>query len=115
MSALKEQITRQQVAGLLGSFIPKGVDADQAINGVLLALTPPDERTRPIERDLGAALGNRKVLFAWDDTDASITKTALEVLSELGLSFISGARSTRQHRPENGLLVGRICGPLLCF
>jgi hypothetical protein len=104
MSALKEQITRQQVAERLRSSIPKGVDANQVIDGVLLSLTPPDQRTRPIERDLGAALGNRKVLLAWYEADASIIKTALEVLSELGLSFISEAMHW-----------GVALKPLVCF
>src|SRR6185369_17349050 len=50
------------------------------------------------------ALEKPNVLYAWHESDASITKTALEVLSELGLSFISGA-----------VTLGVALKPLVCF
>jgi len=82
----KEWLTQEQLGERLRSYIPGNADADQVIAGVLLALRPPEEQTRPIEGDLF----HKDVVYAWHESDASVTKMALEVLGELGEAFLEG-------------------------
>lgn len=86
MNEPAEWLTRQQLENRLHKSIPDEMDVDQVMEGVLLALKPVEEHTRPIERGIGRS----DVVYAWHDSDASVTKMALEILTQLGLSFLSG-------------------------
>lgn len=103
MTEPMEQLTREQLSKRLRSAIPPGVDADQVMAGVMLALRPPEERTRPIERGLGES----NVFYAWHESDASVTKMALEVLSQLGQSLLLG--------PSGIVKLGVALKELVCF
>jgi hypothetical protein len=98
-----EWLTKQQLKEQLSASIPNDMNIDQVMAGVLLALKPPDERTRPVE--LG--IGKPDVVYAWHESDASVTKLALEVLAQLGLSFLSG--------PSGVANLGVALKELVCF
>lgn len=86
MNEKTEWLTGSQLKERLQASIPNDMDVDQVMAGVVLSLKPPKERTRPVE--LG--IGEPDVVYAWHDSDASVTKMALEVLAQLGLSFLLG-------------------------
>lgn len=102
MSEPIEWLTLEQLTERLGSFIPNGADKDQVIAGVILSLKSSEEKIRPLERGLLES----GVVYAWHESDASVTKLALDVLGELGLSFFE----------SNGLSnLGSALKELVCF
>ena len=103
MNELTELLTREQLDKRLRPSIPNGADADQVMAGVLLALTPPEERTRPIER----GIGEPNVVYAWRESDASVTRVAFDVLKDLGQSVLLG--------PKGIAKLGVALKELVCF
>jgi len=85
MDEPSEWLTREQLGERLRASIPSGMDPDQVLAGVLLTLKDPGERTRPIAHQIG-----KPVIYAWHESDASATNTALDVLAQLGLSTLLG-------------------------
>ncbi len=103
MNESTEWLTGHQLKKRLKASIPNDMDVDEIMAGVMIALRSPAERTRPIE--LG--IGKSDVVYAWHESDASVTKMALEVLTQLGLSFISG--------PSGVANLGVALKELVCF
>jgi hypothetical protein len=103
MNEPTERLTRQQLINRIQNSIPDQMDADQVIDGVILALKPAEERTRPLERGIGRS----GVVYAWHESDASVTNMALEVLTQLGLSFLTG--------PAGVANLGVALKELICF
>lgn len=84
-------------------WIPSGIDSDEALAGVALALVPPSQRTLPIVRNPFQS----GVLYAWSSDDASATKLALELLSQLGQGLLAG--------PTGLVNLGLAAKEVICF
>jgi hypothetical protein len=80
------KIGQSQLRAGIAPLLPKWIDADDALAGVALSLTPPSERTLPMIRNPLKS----NVLYAWSDDDASATKLGLELLSQLGQGLFAG-------------------------
>lgn len=80
------KITQNQLREEVGPWVPAGLNADEVIEGVALALVPRAERTLPL---LPNPLKSN-VLYAWSEDDASATKLGLSLLGELWQALITG-------------------------
>jgi hypothetical protein len=81
-----QKLTRDQLRNEIQPLVPKGVDAEEVIEGFLLSQTPPSERTLPIIRN---PFG-QKSLYAWSSDDASVLKLAMEVFARLSEGLVEG-------------------------
>jgi hypothetical protein len=70
-------------------LVPAGLNADDVIEGVALALVPPSDRKLPLVRNPF----RDNVLYAWSEDDASATKLALNLLGELAQALFAGHAS----------------------
>jgi len=86
MEEQTKMLTPEQLEEELGPSIPEGLNTKDVIDGVILALTPVQERTRAIDKDLF----KRGVVYARYESDVPVIKTALEVLAHLGESLLLG-------------------------
>jgi hypothetical protein len=80
------QITQSQLREEIAPLVPDGVDTDQVMEGVALALLPRSERRLPLVPNPFKS----DVLYAWSEEDASATKLALSLLAELWQALITG-------------------------
>jgi hypothetical protein len=71
---------------LVAPLAPAGLDPQQVVEGVALALVPRSERTLPLVQNPFKG----DVLYAWSEDDASATKLALNLLSEIVQALLSG-------------------------
>src|ERR1700730_6243159 len=82
----QRKITASQLREVVTPLVPAGVDPQQVMEGVALALVPRSERTLPLVRNPLKS----DVLYAWSEDDASATKLALSLLRELLETLIAG-------------------------
>jgi hypothetical protein len=82
----RREITQKQLREEVAALVPTGIDADQVVEGVALALVPRSKRTLP----LVVNPFKNDVLYAWSEDDASATKLALNLLFELGAALFTG-------------------------
>src|SRR5215510_11904185 len=76
---MPKTLTRDELKQKIKKWIPKQVEADEVVSGVAIALTPPEERTRVLER----GIGERGVRYAWSTEDVPIVESALKLFGEL--------------------------------
>jgi hypothetical protein len=82
----QRQITLSQLRAEIEPLVPAGINSDEVVEGVALALVPPSERTLPLLRN---PLRN-DVLYAWSEDDASATKLALSLFAEVAHALLAG-------------------------
>lgn len=90
---------REKVAPL----VPRGMDTDEVVAGVALSLVPPSERTLPVVRNPF----NSDMAYAWSEDDASATKLALELLSQIAQGLLAG--------PAGLINLGLAVKEVVCF
>lgn len=97
------EISRDELREKVAPLVPNGFDANEVIAGVALSLVPPSKRTLTIVRNPFKS----NVLYAWSEDDASATKLALELLSQLGQGLLAG--------PAGLINLGLAVKEIVCF
>jgi hypothetical protein len=82
----QRKITASELRDEVAPLVPAGIDPQQVMEGVALALVPRSERTLPLVRNPFAS----DVMYAWSEDDASATKLALNLLSEVAQALLTG-------------------------
>src|SRR5262245_55850007 len=80
------EISADQLRETITPWVPRGFEHEEVVAGVELSLAPRSERTLPVVKN--PFKGN--VVYAWSEDDASATKLALELLSQLGQGLLAG-------------------------
>jgi len=96
-------ISQDELRAKVVPLVPAGLDTDEVVAGVALSLVPPSKRTLPIVRNPL----NSNVVYAWSEDDASATKLALELLSQLGQGLLAG--------PAGLINLGLAVKEVVCF
>jgi|SRR6266850_1840560 len=76
---MAETLTRAELKQKIKKWIPKQADAEEVVSGVAIALTPPKDRTRVLER----GIGERGVRYAWSTKDVPVVESGLKLFGEL--------------------------------
>jgi hypothetical protein len=97
------EISHDELREEISPWLPSGIDSDEALAGVALALVPPSQRTLPIVRNPFQS----GVLYAWSTDDASATKLALKLLSQLGQGLLA--------EPTGLINLGLAIKEVICF
>jgi hypothetical protein len=80
------RITLGQLRADIAPLVPAGINPDEVVEGVALALVPSSERTLPLLRNPLKS----DVLYAWSEDDASAAKLALSLLAEIAHALLDG-------------------------
>jgi len=79
-------MTRDQLGEEIAPLVPAGVDPNEVMEGVTLALVPRSERKLPLVR----VPFKSDMLYAWSEDDASSTKLALNLFGEIAPALLTG-------------------------